>query len=79
MQLMAWLPAKLAAIEFSRAVCTRRAVEGPPPTRLPTKPTPAWQSTLTPLIPARVAGGQGRAGQGRRGRVGWLSEAGREI
>ena len=52
MQLMHWLLPKLARTDFSRALWYVAATAEPPPSVLPDKPTPAWQSTLTPVMPA---------------------------
>ena len=53
MQLMQWLPGKCAATESSSAPFRCSAACGPPPSVLPASPTPAWQSTFTPLMPAK--------------------------
>ena len=52
MQLMHWLLAKLARTDFSRALWYAAATAEPPPSVLPERPTPAWQSTFTPVMPA---------------------------
>lgn len=53
MQLMQWLPGKCAATESSSAPFRCSAACGPPPSVLPASPTPAWQSTFTPLMPVK--------------------------
>ena len=53
MQLMHWLLAKLASTDFSKALWYEAATAEPPPSVLPDRPTPAWQSTLTPVMPAQ--------------------------
>ena len=52
MQLMQWLPGKWRAMDSSSAAWKPAASRGPPPQRLPIMPTPAWQSTFTPVMPA---------------------------
>ncbi len=53
MQLIMALLGKWRAMESSSAAWYRAATAGPPPRRLPIRPTPAWQSTFTPVMPAR--------------------------
>ena len=55
MQLMQWLPGKWSATESSSAAWYSLPTEGPPPSALPARPMPAWQSTLTPVMPAQPA------------------------
>ena len=55
MQFMHWFPPKFAMTDFSSALWYFAATAEPPPSVLPDRPTPAWQSTLTPVMPAQTS------------------------